>query len=85
MRGRYARNYKDQGLETTRASVYKDVVTAVAGGVVGYTVSIGRKKGSVWWTDFIKEIIQGKKRTYKEMLLRNVGEEIQERRRTESS
>lgn len=36
--------------------VFKDVVTAVAAGVVGYRVHNGRRRRSGWWTSEIEAV-----------------------------
>ena len=50
---------------------------------IGYRAVRDQRKESVRWTDGIKEAIDGKRRPYKKMLLRNVAEKIRVRRRTE--
>lgn len=49
--------------------ILKDIVTAE---VVGYLVCKGKKRGNAWWTTEIKKTIEGKRKTYQEILQRNV-------------
>ncbi len=43
----------------------------------------GEKKGNEWWTNEIKNAVEGKKRAYKKMLQRNLPEGVKARRKSE--
>ena len=58
------------GSEVFKVQLY--AVTVVAAKVV-------QRKGNAWWTEKIKEAVQGKRRAYKKMLERNVAEEMSEK------
>ena len=64
-------------------SVFKEVVMSVAAEVVGHKVLKGRRGGSAWWTDEIKEAVDEKRRAYKRVLQKNVTVEVRESRKAE--
>ncbi len=43
----------------------------------------GKRKGNAWWTNEIKDAVEGKKKAYKKMLQRNLPEELKARRKSE--
>ncbi len=43
----------------------------------------GEKKGNAWWTNKIKDTVGGKERAYKNILQRNLPEEVKARRKSE--
>ncbi len=55
----------------------------VVGEVVGWRESKGKNRGSAWWTNKIRDAVEGKKRVYKKMLQRNSPEEVKARRKSE--
>ncbi len=42
--------------------------------------SKGKNKGSAWWTNEIRDAVEGEKRAYKKMLQRNLPEEVKARK-----
>lgn len=61
--------------------VFVDVVIIVAAAVVGYTIIRGKKKGSAWWTDKMKETIDQNRTAYENYY--KMSEDIKNLRRTE--
>ncbi len=64
--------------------VFKGTMLEVADEVVrGWRGSGGEKKGNAWWTNEIKDAVEGKQRAYEKMLQRNLPEEVKARRKSE--
>ena len=63
---------------------FKAVVLSVTEGVVGTkVVKVGRKKGSAWWTEEVREAVRDKRNAYKKTLERNVPERVRSERKRE--
>ncbi len=56
----------------------------VADEVLGWKESGGKRKGNAWWTNEIKDVVEGKKKAYKKMLQRNLPEEVKASSKSEN-
>ncbi len=74
MSGRTLRKEKKEGKTMMRM---RSLVQAT-GEVVGYKTCRRGKKGTAWWTQEIKITVEEKRKAYKEMLQRNMPEEVRE-------